>query len=335
MRNDVPAAVPLCALISGLAIAPLLVNPRGAALGLALLALIPPVRNAAAFTALGIFLALQVETRTERERRVIQSFDPDRFVTVIVPLERDWAPRDASFVLRASRFEVNGRAIDQEIAVYARFEPPQMAMEAVLRAEGFLRQSERGHFTLTIKSPQLMLYEGDLPRWHPAAWNRILANRLERHAGPYPREVALAQALALGRGELLTDEMRDDFRRGGTYHLLVFSALQIAFAAGLVAALLRWLGAPRASDWLLLVFAALAPLFIGPTASVSRASVGIALYALSRILARPTSIENLWCLAAVLRLAFEPRDLTDPSFHLTYAGAGALLFIGKALLERR
>ena len=90
-----------------------------------------------------------------------------------------------------------------------------------------------------------MSYAGTLPRWHPAAWNRILANRLEPHARDHPEEVALAHALILGRGERLTESMRDSFRRGGTYHLLVFSGLQIALAAALLAALLRWL--PRAA----------------------------------------------------------------------------------------
>src|SRR5688572_18599042 len=154
----------------------------------------------------------------------------------------------------------------------------------------------------------------------PESWNRMLANRLEKHAAQHPTEVALAQALLLGRGERLTEETRDSFRDGGTYHLLVFSGLQIALAAALLGALLRWLHAPRASDWLLLTFAVIAPLFIGPTASVSRASLGIGLYALSRIIKRPTSVENLWCVAALLRLMLEPRDLFEASFHLTYAG---------------
>lgn len=263
------------------------------------------------------------------------AFDPEKFTTVEVPLERDWAPRDESFVLRASRFRANGVDVATPIAVYARFPPPEIELEATLRGEGFLRLSERGEYTLGLKSRELMSYEGELPRWQPRAWNRMLANRFERFAGAYPDEVALAQALVLGRGERLSDEMRESFRRGGTYHLLVFSGMQIAFAAGLLAMLLRWLHKPRAADWLLLAFACLAPLFIGPTASVSRASIGIGLYALSRILKRPTSLENLWCLAAFLRLLIEPADLTDASFHLTYAGAGALLFIGRHLGTRK
>lgn len=259
---------------------------------------------------------------------------PERFAVIEAPLHRDWSQRHGAFVLRAPAFRANGHAVDAPVAIYTRFTPPPIAMEKQLRAEGFLRRNEHGHFVVSIKAPQLLAYEGRLPPWSPAAWNRRLARRLETRAATRPEEVALAEALLLGRGERLSQETRDSFRGGGTYHLLVFSGLQITLAAALLGALLRWLHAPRASDWLLLAFAVLAPLFIGPTASVSRASSGIGLYAVSRILKRPTSTENLWCVAALLRLAIEPRDLVDPSFHLTYAGAGALLFLGKRWLTR-
>jgi competence protein ComEC len=328
-RSDVPAAIPLVCLVIGLATP--LVNPWVAIAGLTLIALrIRP----ALFVALGIGLALHLQARIAREQSAFARLDPEVFVTVEAPLERDWSPRDESFVLRSSRFTANGSSFNTPIAIYARFEPPEIAMEATLRAEGFLRANDRGEYSMGVKSPELLAHRGALPRWHPRAWNRALANTMERHAARHPDEVALAQALLLGRGERLTEEMKASFRGGGTYHLLVFSGLQIAFAAGLLAALLRWLHRPRASDWLLLTFAVLAPMFIGPTASVSRASIGIGLYALSRLLRRPTSIENLWCVAALSRLILEPRDLIDPSFHLTYAGAGALLFIGRHLRPR-
>ncbi len=308
--------------------APVLVNPWIVVAGLAVMALLRP-RAFLFFAIAGIVLSLRVGTRDAEERNVFEGLNGERFVTIEAPLDRDWRVRDSAFLLRTESFRADGHLFHAPLAIYARFEPPPIAMEATLRAEGFLRLNERGQYTVSVKAAELMSYEGDLPRWHPKAWNRALANRLRRHATTHPDEVALAQALVLGRGEMLSDEMRASFRRGGTYHLLVFSGLQIAFAAGLLAALLRWLHAPRASDWLLLAFAGLAPLFIGPTASVARASIGIGVYALSRILHRPTSLENLWCVAALLRLLLEPGDLTDASFHLTYAGAGALLFIGK------
>ncbi|HEY0143609.1 MAG TPA: DNA internalization-related competence protein ComEC/Rec2 [Thermoanaerobaculia bacterium] len=331
MYDDVPAALPLLALSIGLASGANFPEALAFAAIAVLLAFLRQRRAAAStlFLPLGILLALHVQTRTARETAAFATFDATRFVTIEAPLERDWAARSGAFVLRASRFRAGDLEFDAPLAAYARFEPPPMELAATLRAEGFLRRNENGVYSITIKSPRLMSYEGALDRRTPRAWNRMLANRLRPFAREHPAEVALTEALVLGRGERLTDEIRESFRRGGTYHLLVFSGLQIALAAGAIAMLLRWLHKPRASDWLLLTFALLAPLFIGATASVSRASLGIGLFAVSRILKRPTPVENLWCLAALLRLIVEPRDLTDASFHLTYAGAGALLFIGK------
>jgi len=325
VRNDVPAAIPLVALIAGLALGPALVNPWLAAIGL--LAISPRVGRAALFMALGIALTTP--------HTPPPALPDDRFVVIEAPIEHDWQLRNDSFVLRSSRFRADNIDINTPIAIYTRFTPPEIAMEKRVRVEAFVRLNERGEYVANVKAPQLLGYEGVLPRWQPGAWNRMLANRLEPHAREHPVEVALAQALVLGRGELLDDALRDSYRRGGTYHLLVFSGLQIAFAAAILAALLRWLHKPRASDWLLLAFSILAPLFIGPTSSVSRASIGIGLYALSRIFRRPTSLENLWCVAAIARLLIAPHDLTDAAFHLTYAGAGALLFIGNHFSKRR
>ncbi|HEY6843270.1 MAG TPA: DNA internalization-related competence protein ComEC/Rec2, partial [Thermoanaerobaculia bacterium] len=244
------------------------------------------------------------------------------------PIDRDWRLRGDANLLRVT---LRGAPL----TIYARFEPQAIAMEKLVRAEGFLRRNDRGELTLLVKSPRLLAYAGRLSWVDPAAWNRALAHRLRPFVARYPHEVALVEALALGRGERLQDEIRDNYKRGGTYHLLVFSGLQIAFAAAVIAFLLRAFRAPRTSDWLLWIFSVLAPLFIGPTASVSRASLGIGLYALSRILKRPTTLENLWCVAALIDLIVAPHDLTAAAFQLTYAGAGSLIFIAKPLAAGR
>jgi len=335
--DDVPAAFPLIAWIAGLLAHGSLRDAGGVfAIALLLLALRRARWALIAFAfAGGLLASAHAASVRARDDAAVARIDATRFATVEVPIEREWRQRGPLFVLRADRFVANGIAIDQPIAIYARFEPPPIAMHERIRAEGFVRRSERGDLSITIKSPRLMTYRGTLSPLRPIAWNRMLANRIRPLAGEHPTEVALVEALALGRAERLDDAVRDDYKRGGTYHLLVFSGLQIAIAAGFIALLLRWLHAPRTSDWLLLLFAILAPLFIGTTASVSRASIGVGLYALTRVLHRPTSIENLWCVAALLRLIIAPADLSDAAFALTYSGAGALLFIGKAVKLRR
>jgi competence protein ComEC len=326
VTHDAPAALPLFAYVAALALGGSYRDACGvAAVALLLVALKQTRAAMIAFAcAGGLFVAAHQSAVQARDAAVLASVDPQRFVTIDAPLERDWSDRGDISILRVEEFRMNGAAIHRPLLIYARFGPPPIGIATTLHAEGFVRDG-----VLTIKSAQLMSYSGALPWWNPQRWNRALVDRVRPLAAQHPVEEALVEALALGRAERLDAATRDDYKRGGTYHLLVFSGLQIAVAAGFIALLLRWLHAPRTSDWSLLAFSILAPLFIGPTASVSRASIGVGVYALARILRRPTTIENLWCVAALLRLVIAPADLGEAAFQLTYAGAGALLFAGK------
>ena len=341
MRDDVPAALPLILYAAALGLGTQLVNLEASAValaaiaGLLLIGQLPRLFVLAAVTTLGLAIADRTETVRKRERAVVASIPAGRFAIVEAPIEGNWSSRPHFHLLRAPRFRANGHEIRAPIALYARFDPPVIAMQRHVRVEGHLRADRRGGYTMSVKSPRLLRYEGQLSLWSPAAWNRGVANRLREHARTRPDEIAMIEALLLGRGERLSEQTKEDFRRGGTYHLLVFSGLQISLAAGVIAMMLRWIGAGRASDWSLLAFSVIAPAFIGQEASVSRASTAIALYAVSRIAQRPTTFENLWCVAALVRLILVPSDLVEPAFHLTYAGAGALLFIGRPLSRWR
>ncbi|MCU1349587.1 MAG: putative Metallo-beta-lactamase superfamily, partial [Acidobacteria bacterium] len=342
MPDDLPAALPLIVFAAGLmlgerwfdvcafvAIAVLLCAlRRRRSSRLAMLALC---------AAAGIATAVHQTNLRHTEAKALESFEVTRFVLVEAPLTHDWSSRGGTNLLRVARFRGNGIAFRQPLLIYMHAAPHPIGLHAWIRAEGFLRRNERGDCTLTVKSPRLIRYEEELARFDPARWNRLAAMRLEQLPSPH---VALVEALVLGRGERLSDDLRDHYKRGGTYHLLVFSGLQIALAAAALVALLRCVSRgrlrPRVEDGTLLAFAIVAPLFVGATASVVRASLGIGLYALSRIAARPTSIANLWCLSALLRLAIAPEELVDAAFQLTYGGAGALLFAAKPLaLPRR
>lgn len=345
MRDDIPAALPLIVFAATLAVAPMVVNPVSVLTGLGAIALLAFTAGARLAKKLlsvlsislvipalaGIGIGVRHHVRQLEERRAVAALGSERFVDVVAPIDGDWSHRPHVHVLRVSRFTANGVMVHAPLAIYARFDPAAIEMEEVVRPEGHLKPDRRGGYTMSIKSPRLLRYEGRLSPWSPRAWNRAVAVRLRRHAAARPSEIAMIEALLLGRGERLAEQTKEDFKRGGTYHLLVFSGLQISVAAGVIAMLLRWIGAARAADWSLLAFSIIAPAFIGGEASVSRASIAIALYAVSRIARRPTTFENLWCIAAMARLAMAPGDLFEPAFHLTYAGAGALLFIGRPL----
>lgn len=337
MRDEVPAALPLVAFLAGLTLSP---RPAEAA-GWCLIAILLSVIRRARLTVIVVALAGGIVTGAHRDsvraadNRVLDAIRDDRFTSVTAPLSSDWAWRGESYVLRCDRFRAGAVEVRRPLTIYARFPPPPIGMQGWVVAEGFLRRSLRGESTLSVKSERLIAYRDDLEWYRPERWNRALMLRLRPHAARYPTEVSLIEAIALGHGEHLAEPVRDDYRRGGTYHLLVFSGLQIAIAALAISMLLRRWHWPRLADWVLLVLSILAPLFIGPSASVARATIGIGLYALTRILHRPTSFENLWCVAALARLVAVPGDLGQAAFHLTYAGSGAMLFIGKPLARSR
>ncbi|MEO8216315.1 MAG: DNA internalization-related competence protein ComEC/Rec2, partial [Acidobacteriota bacterium] len=165
-------------------------------------------------------------------------------------------------------------------------------------------------------------------------WNRTAAAGLDAYARAHPgraRSVALAEALALGRSERLTADLRESYRRGGIYHLLVFSGMQIAIAAAFLSLILRGFGAPRAADLMLLLLSLTAPPFAGHEASVSRASWMLGLYAASRLMQRPTPAANLLFVSAMIRLTLVPTELSNAGFLLTYAATGGLVLFGPAL----
>ena len=338
MPDDVPAALPLIVFAAGLVLGARVVDALAfVAIALLLLAL---RRSRLAMLALcaaaGIATAAHHERVLREETRALAAVEGDRFVRVEAPVAHDWLRRGDANLLHVERFRANvgGAANDaftQQLLISLHASPPPVALHTRVVAEGFLRRNERGEAVLVVKSSRLLHFEGELSHFDPERWNRVAAMRLERLPSP---QVPLVEALVLGRGERLADDVRDNYKRGGTYHLLVFSGLQIALAAAAISLLFRWLHQPRVGDWSLLAFAIAAPLFIGVTASVARASLGIALYALSRIAKRPTSLANLWCVSAMLRLLVAPADLVEPAFQLTYGGAGALLFAAKAFAIR-
>ncbi|HSN69092.1 MAG TPA: DNA internalization-related competence protein ComEC/Rec2, partial [Thermoanaerobaculia bacterium] len=364
-----PAAIPAIAFAVGIALAPRLVDPWIATGGIALCALLLAARArwtsrasrtlpvaVFIFLSAGLAIATAANERTARDLRDLASLDRDQFRAVLIPLERGWEVTGETARVRARSFALvteeeetdrrrrSLRAVDRaeervEIPITLTLwdEPPaSTAMAAAIRAEGFLLCQSDG-CRMNVKSARLVAPAGSLPRWHPASWNRNAAQRiasLGARSELARRGAAQASALALGRGELLDDEVREAYRRGGTYHLLVFSGMQIALAAGILAWAFRRAGRPRPGDWALLAIALIAPPFAGHDPSVSRASVMIGCYAASRLLRRPTSPSNLLFVSALFRLSFSPGELDDPGFALTWGATGGLLLIGGALAAR-
>jgi len=166
------------------------------------------------------------------------------------------------------------------------------------------------------------------------SWRRALADikrgaseRLSR-LGVGPREEAVLQAMVLGRRELLTPEIRDNYARSGTAHLLAVAGLHLGIVFLFVNALLWFVPLFRRGHIVKNVLAIAAvwfyALLTGLSPSVVRAAfmfsgVQVALATSSR----SHSLNTLLATAAVM-LAISPNSLWDVSFQLSFT---AVLFI--------
>ncbi len=144
---------------------------------------------------------------------------------------------------------------------------------------------------------------------------------------PGERRAVLA-GVVLGEDEGLDDDLRDNFRASGLYHLLAVSGQNVAYVvAGTI--LLVWaLGLPR---WLG-ELAALATvtayvLAVGWQPSVIRAGIAGGLASLAWLASRPRDRWYFLLVGAAVLLAWNPYSALDPGFQLSFSAVAAIFLL--------
>ncbi len=139
---------------------------------------------------------------------------------------------------------------------------------------------------------------------------------------------AVLAGIVLGEDEGLTDELRDNFKASGLYHLLAVSGQNITFLALGVLGLAWLLGISRLPAELLAI-AAIAGyvLAVGWQPSVVRAGVAGGLASLAWLVSRPRDRWHFLALGAAVLLAWTPASLLEPGFQLSFAAVGAIFLL--------
>ncbi len=139
---------------------------------------------------------------------------------------------------------------------------------------------------------------------------------------------AVLAGIVLGEDEGLTDELRDDFKASGLYHLLAVSGQNITFLALGVLGLAWLLGIPRlAAEVVAIAAIAGYVLAVGWQPSVVRAGVAGGLASLAWLLSRPRDRWHFLALGAAVLLAWTPASLLEPGFQLSFAAVGAIFLL--------
>jgi competence protein ComEC len=139
---------------------------------------------------------------------------------------------------------------------------------------------------------------------------------------------AVLAGIVLGEDEGLSDELRDNFKDSGLYHLLAVSGQNITFLALGVLGLAWLLGIPRlAAEVAALAAIAGYVLAVGWQPSVVRAGVAGALASLAWLLSRPRDRWHFLALGAAVLLAWTPASLLEPGFQLSFAAVGSIFLL--------
>lgn len=168
--------------------------------------------------------------------------------------------------------------------------------------------------------------------WRSRARRSVLA----RIATLWPGERgALMQAALIGGRGFFGREIRADFQRTGTYHILVVSGINVGILAFALLWVLRRL--PMGETWAtaLTILLSWGYAFVADLGSpIVRATITLNIYLLTRLLFRDRTGLNALGVAALGMLLVNPRTLFEASFQLTFLSVIAVAGITVPILRR-
>ncbi len=159
-------------------------------------------------------------------------------------------------------------------------------------------------------------------------------NRIERLYSGNPYATAMMEATLIGESTRMERIWTDRFRRTGTYHMLVIDGLHITVLAAFLLFLLRLCFIPEMPALLVTVSGAwLYALVSGMNAPCIRAAGGFTLYVVARYFYRRGRLMNLLAAIAIVYLVWDPSQLFEAGFQLSFLAVAAIGLLATPLLE--
>lgn len=148
-----------------------------------------------------------------------------------------------------------------------------------------------------------------------------------------PANSAVLSAITLGDRQGLPAQVREDFIRTGTAHIIAISGFNVGIVVFTVLFLLKALRIKRKSRYLL----AIPILFIhmcavGAQASVARATLMAVVVLIGYLLERDTNIINSLSLSALIILGYSPRQIFDIGFQLSFVSVLGIVLLSPRII---
>jgi competence protein ComEC len=168
--------------------------------------------------------------------------------------------------------------------------------------------------------------------WRSAARRSVLAHIMQLWPG---ERGALMQAMLIGGRAFFGRDIKTEFQRTGTYHILVVSGINVDILAFAVFWALRKL--PFGETWatILTILLSWGYAFLADLGSpIVRATITLGIYLVTRLLFRDRAALNGLGIAALGILLVNPRTLSEASFQLTFLSVIAVAGIAVPILRR-
>lgn len=157
---------------------------------------------------------------------------------------------------------------------------------------------------------------------------RAVADYLATGIADFPQQVGLLHALILGYRQDLPPDVKSNFAWTGTLHIIAISGSHVVVVAGILIFVLQAFGVSRVYWGLflgpLLVVYTIA---IGMPASAVRAAVMATIYFSAPLLRRKPDILSSLAFAAIVILAFDPAQLFNLGFILSFVCVLGLIIL--------
>ncbi len=152
---------------------------------------------------------------------------------------------------------------------------------------------------------------------------------------PGKKESGLAEALLIGYRSDLDKDLSTAYANTGTVHIIAISGMHLALIYGLLMWLFKAFPEEGKIKWIRIVFLLIIlwvfSLLCGAQPSILRATISFSFILLSQGLQRKSSTYNSLAGSAFLLLCWDPYNLWDPGFQLSFAAISSILIFNRPI----
>ena len=220
--------------------------------------------------------------------------------------------------------------VGDELRLYGELSAPRKVLNPGEFDYGnFLGQKNIGALFQTIGKKSVRVVRvgsGFLPARMLAESRRNLAALIEKLY--VASEAAIMKALVLGLRSDVAPEVRDQFMKTGTIHLLAISGLNITMIAGTFYLIFLFSGLGyRSTAFLTILIVTVYVGLAGAGIPVQRAGYGSVLVLLGVLIGRPANLLNALCFAFFVLLLWNPKSLWNIGFQLSFLSVFSLMLV--------